>query len=308
MAAARALVERLGMELGDTLVTELLNADQTREAGSRHSASACWHCARSWPQWMRRRRGGWSCWPITSSRRASGCWAATVGPTTSVMVASTTCSPADRNVNVLVLDTEVYSNTGGQQSKATPLGAVAKFAVGGKDARQRKIWDCWQTVRSRVCGARGHGGKNAANGAGISRGRSLSRAFAHHRLQPLHRPWLRHGSRRVTAEAGGGFRRVAALPFRSAPPGQGRTADASRLWSAESASRRLHAQRVAIPRGRAHRSRALQAFPQGGSRGRAEALRRSTSNWRASRCRQAEAKDEDTASSEAGRVGGPPWT
>jgi pyruvate-ferredoxin/flavodoxin oxidoreductase len=37
-----------------------------------------------------------------------------------------------KNVNVLVLDTEVYSNTGGQMSKATPLGAVAKFAAGGK--------------------------------------------------------------------------------------------------------------------------------------------------------------------------------
>jgi pyruvate-ferredoxin/flavodoxin oxidoreductase len=37
-----------------------------------------------------------------------------------------------RNVNILVLDTEVYSNTGGQASKATPLGAVAKFASGGK--------------------------------------------------------------------------------------------------------------------------------------------------------------------------------
>lgn len=37
-----------------------------------------------------------------------------------------------RNVNVLVLDTEVYSNTGGQMSKATPLGAAAKFAAGGK--------------------------------------------------------------------------------------------------------------------------------------------------------------------------------
>ena len=42
-----------------------------------------------------------------------------------------------RNVNVLVLDTEVYSNTGGQSSKATPLGAVAKFAAGGK-AMQKK--------------------------------------------------------------------------------------------------------------------------------------------------------------------------
>jgi pyruvate-ferredoxin/flavodoxin oxidoreductase len=37
-----------------------------------------------------------------------------------------------RNINVLVLDTEVYSNTGGQMSKATPLGAVAKFAAAGK--------------------------------------------------------------------------------------------------------------------------------------------------------------------------------
>jgi len=36
------------------------------------------------------------------------------------------------NVNVLVLDTEVYSNTGGQASKSTPLGAVAQFAAGGK--------------------------------------------------------------------------------------------------------------------------------------------------------------------------------
>ncbi len=38
-----------------------------------------------------------------------------------------------RNVNVLVLDTEVYSNTGGQASKATPMGAVAKFAAAGKE-------------------------------------------------------------------------------------------------------------------------------------------------------------------------------
>jgi pyruvate-ferredoxin/flavodoxin oxidoreductase len=39
---------------------------------------------------------------------------------------------SNRKINVMVLDTEVYSNTGGQQSKATPLGAVAKFATGGK--------------------------------------------------------------------------------------------------------------------------------------------------------------------------------
>jgi len=44
-----------------------------------------------------------------------------------------------RNVNVLVLDTEVYSNTGGQASKATPLGAVAKFAVAGKTTQKKDI-------------------------------------------------------------------------------------------------------------------------------------------------------------------------
>ncbi len=44
-----------------------------------------------------------------------------------------------RDVNVLVLDTEVYSNTGGQQSKATPLGAAAKFAVAGKRTRKKDL-------------------------------------------------------------------------------------------------------------------------------------------------------------------------
>jgi pyruvate-ferredoxin/flavodoxin oxidoreductase len=44
-----------------------------------------------------------------------------------------------RNVNVLVLDTEVYSNTGGQMSKATPRGAVAKFAAAGKQLRQKDL-------------------------------------------------------------------------------------------------------------------------------------------------------------------------
>ena len=44
-----------------------------------------------------------------------------------------------KNVNVLVLDTEVYSNTGGQQSKATPLGAAAKFAIAGKATRKKDL-------------------------------------------------------------------------------------------------------------------------------------------------------------------------
>ena len=69
------------------------------------------------------------------------------------------------NVNVLVLDTEVYSNTGGQMSKATPLGAVAKFAAAGKTmptkdlALRRSRWPTctsrgsrWAPIPSRRCG------------------------------------------------------------------------------------------------------------------------------------------------------------
>jgi pyruvate-ferredoxin/flavodoxin oxidoreductase len=44
-----------------------------------------------------------------------------------------------RNVNILVLDTEVYSNTGGQMSKSTPLGAVAKFAAAGKPVAKKDL-------------------------------------------------------------------------------------------------------------------------------------------------------------------------
>jgi pyruvate-ferredoxin/flavodoxin oxidoreductase len=45
----------------------------------------------------------------------------------------------DRNVNLLVMDTEVYSNTGGQMSKATPTGAIAKFAAGGKAVQKKDL-------------------------------------------------------------------------------------------------------------------------------------------------------------------------
>jgi pyruvate-ferredoxin/flavodoxin oxidoreductase len=44
-----------------------------------------------------------------------------------------------KNVNILVLDTEVYSNTGGQSSKSTPVGAVAKFAASGKRVRKKDL-------------------------------------------------------------------------------------------------------------------------------------------------------------------------
>jgi pyruvate-ferredoxin/flavodoxin oxidoreductase len=44
-----------------------------------------------------------------------------------------------KNLNVLVLDTEVYSNTGGQASKATPVGAIAKFATAGKETMKKDL-------------------------------------------------------------------------------------------------------------------------------------------------------------------------
>ena len=44
-----------------------------------------------------------------------------------------------KNVNILVMDTEVYSNTGGQSSKATPKAAVAKYATGGKPAPKKDL-------------------------------------------------------------------------------------------------------------------------------------------------------------------------
>ncbi|MCF0179078.1 MAG: pyruvate:ferredoxin (flavodoxin) oxidoreductase, partial [Bacteroidales bacterium] len=43
------------------------------------------------------------------------------------------------DVNIFVIDTEVYSNTGGQSSKATPLGAIAKFAASGKRVRKKDL-------------------------------------------------------------------------------------------------------------------------------------------------------------------------
>jgi pyruvate-ferredoxin/flavodoxin oxidoreductase len=46
---------------------------------------------------------------------------------------------SNKNVNLLVLDTEVYSNTGGQASKATPVGAIAKFATAGKETMKKDL-------------------------------------------------------------------------------------------------------------------------------------------------------------------------
>lgn len=53
-----------------------------------------------------------------------------------------------KNINILVLDTECYSNTGGQASKATPLAATAKFATGGKHTRKKDLASIAMTYRN----------------------------------------------------------------------------------------------------------------------------------------------------------------
>jgi pyruvate-ferredoxin/flavodoxin oxidoreductase len=78
-----------------------------------------------------------------------------------------------RNVNVLVMDTEVYSNTGGQASKATPLGAIAKFAAAGKRTARKDLALTGDSLWQCLCRAGRDGGQSAADPAGLPRGGSL---------------------------------------------------------------------------------------------------------------------------------------
>ena len=125
---------------------------------------------------------------------------------------------SDANVNILLLDTEVYSNTGGQMSKSTPLGAVAKFAAGGKHTPKKDIAHDGDELRSSVRGARRDGRQRHPDHESVHRGRSARRAVADHRLQPLHRARLRHGARHRSAEA------------RGATPDTGRCSATTRRW------------------------------------------------------------------------------
>ncbi len=92
-----------------------------------------------------------------------------------------------RNVNVLVLDTEVYSNTGGQMSKSTPLGAVAKFAAAGKTVPKKDL--ALQAIAyGNVYVARvAMGADPQQTLSALPRGGGLRRPVAGARLQPLHR-------------------------------------------------------------------------------------------------------------------------
>ncbi len=142
-AAARTQLQALaatqGEALGTDLVAALLAADQHSEAGiheqrervalldqrlaTMETASARQLAALS--EYLIRR----SVWIIGGDG-----WAYDIGFGGLDHVLA-----SGEDVNILVLDTEVYSNTGGQNSKATPMGAVAKFAAGGKPSHKKDL-------------------------------------------------------------------------------------------------------------------------------------------------------------------------
>ncbi|NOX69747.1 MAG: pyruvate:ferredoxin (flavodoxin) oxidoreductase [Gammaproteobacteria bacterium] len=136
MAIAQELVTKLAPQIGEELADELINARQRvgsevraqrhRVAGLKQTLTAMLHNGNnekaaallSIVDHLVRR----SVWLIGGDG-----WAYDIGSGGLDHVLA-----SGRNVNVLVLDTEVYSNTGGQMSKATPLGASARFATAGK--------------------------------------------------------------------------------------------------------------------------------------------------------------------------------
>jgi pyruvate-ferredoxin/flavodoxin oxidoreductase len=138
-ARARMLVRELAGTLGDALVGELLEARQDDEAGiaaqrariaalrarlAGLDAPAARELERLADYLVRK-----SVWIVGGDG-----WAYDIGYGGLDHVLA-----LGRDVNVLVLDTEVYSNTGGQQSKATPLGAAAKFASAGKRVPKKDL-------------------------------------------------------------------------------------------------------------------------------------------------------------------------
>ncbi len=137
--AARVLLERLGSQIGDTLTSELLGADQTNDAGinaQRDRVKALQSKLTGIQSAEARRLETLSDYLVKKSVWLVGGdgWAYDIGYGGLDHVIAN-----HRDVNILVMDTEVYSNTGGQQSKATPLGASAKFAASGKPVGKKDL-------------------------------------------------------------------------------------------------------------------------------------------------------------------------
>jgi pyruvate-ferredoxin/flavodoxin oxidoreductase len=136
---ARELLSKMGAKLGDALVKEILEAVQTDEAGIekqrervrvlRQKLSSMETPEASWLSKIAEYLVRKSVWIVGGDG-----WAYDIGYGGLDHVIA-----QGRDVNILVLDTEVYSNTGGQASKATPMGAAAKFAVAGKTTPKKDL-------------------------------------------------------------------------------------------------------------------------------------------------------------------------
>jgi len=143
---ARELVAALGPKLGDVLADGILKADQKDEAGIyeqrirvaelKGKLAQLQQSGDATEKALATRLTGVADMLVKKSVWIFGGdgWAYDIGygGLDHVMTSG-------RNLNILVLDTEVYSNTGGQMSKATPRSAVAKFAAAGKPARKKDL-------------------------------------------------------------------------------------------------------------------------------------------------------------------------
>jgi pyruvate-ferredoxin/flavodoxin oxidoreductase len=135
----KELVNKLSDKIGKQLAQEILNADQTDEAGinsQRERIAELKHKLAKPETPAEKDLLGLADILVKKSLWILGGdgWAYDIGYGGLDHVLA-----SGRNVNVLVLDTEVYSNTGGQSSKATPRAAVAKFAAKGKDAKKKDL-------------------------------------------------------------------------------------------------------------------------------------------------------------------------
>ena len=104
------------------------------------------------------------------------------------------------DVNVFVFDTEVYSNTGGQASKASNIGQVAQFAAAGKEIKKKSLAEIAMTYGYVYVAQVAMGANPAQTLKAIARGRGLSRPVPHHRLRPL-RDALHQGRHDATARS-----------------------------------------------------------------------------------------------------------
>lgn len=133
------LLNRLAPQLGDELVTAMTKADQSTEAGieeQRKRVVALREKLKGIKLAEARTLDLMADYMVDKSLWILGGdgWAYDIGFGGLDHVIAT-----GRNVNIMVLDTEVYSNTGGQQSKSTPLGAVAKFSMAGKAVPKKDL-------------------------------------------------------------------------------------------------------------------------------------------------------------------------